>query len=123
MRDGRVGHGALKFSGHFSSIEDVPDSRRQFRLTDWLLHEIEISLDPALVNDGVARIACHVKNLECWSQLSSLRGEFAAIHSAHHHVGQHKVDANSGMLEKTKCRHGLSRCNYMISEIAQRFDD
>src|ERR1700742_911109 len=82
----------LAFPRDLPAIKDLPDFERQFRLCDRLLQQIDAIVEPALMNNGVSRIASHVENFEPEAYLCRAPSEFAPIDSGHHDIRQQEID-------------------------------
>src|SRR6266700_325983 len=55
--------------------------------------QIDVGIEPAVVDDGIARIAGHVEHLDGGAAAADFLGKLAPVHAAgQHHVGEQQID-------------------------------
>ncbi len=82
-------------AGLFAGIEDGADLGSEHSLRQRLLDQLNAGVEPALMHDGIARVAGHEEHLQIGLALLHRVTELPAVHPRQHDVGQQEIDRSS----------------------------
>src|ERR1043166_4495780 len=104
-------------------IEQIADSSRKVGLRQRLLDDFDAGIEAAMVNDGIARISRHEKDLHV--RLAALHppGQLAAIGSGQHHVGHEQIDLAAPAVDQSQRWRRIRSLKGVVFEVAQSLHD
>src|ERR1041385_7494544 len=105
-----------------AAIEDAPNLAGERIGSERLGQQVDIRIEPAMMDDRVARIAGHVDDLDRGPYLAHLIAKLAPVHpSGQHHVGQHEIDGRD-TVEQLERGGAIRRRNHPVAALLQGLD-
>ena len=74
------------------SVEDSSNRRGELPAVEGLLNQFDARIQPALMDNGVARISRHEQDLQRRPTLAGFFRKLAAVHAGHDDIGQQETD-------------------------------
>ena len=111
-----------RVTGSLASMSRICRTLRDQRFRgERLGQEIDIGIEPAVMDDGVAGVAGGEQHLQVGPPPQRLVGELPSVHAAgQHHVGEQQLDIRIGV-EQPQPARAFMRRDHLIAFVAQHF--
>src|SRR5262245_25784339 len=105
-----------------AAVEDAPHLAGERIGGERLGQQVDVRVEPAVMDDGVARVAGHVEHLDGGPALAQRVAQLPAIHPARKHdIGQQEIDRRR-VLHQLERRCAIRRRDHLIAALLQRLD-
>ena len=105
-----------------SGFKNAADFGGEFGVAERLGDQFDAGIEPAVMHDGVSRIARGVEHFHLRQSAADFIRQLFAVHAARqHHVGKEQMDGRLDV-EKPKRRRTIARLQHAIAKLFQHLD-
>src|SRR5258705_12689609 len=102
--------GERAYETRTSVRENATNLARQVVLRIGLGKELNVRIEPTVMNDGIGCIAGREEHREAWACLQHLLRQLPSIHPARHHdIGEQKIDMRA-IIDNSQCASTVVVC-------------
>ena len=91
--------------------------------TKWLFEQLDIGVEPALMDNGVLRVSRHEQDPDIGHHHLRPIGQFAAVHPRHDDVGQEQIDPQIGSGDDRQRGGGIVCLHDGVVKLPEGFDN